>query len=102
MSAHTPGPYELQGDGAIVAQLGSKRTGVMLVTAPLTSALVPLTPEAVEANAHLLTAAPLMLSALEMVRDADDDCGRDGLTMLPPAARARIDHALATAKGGAL
>lgn len=27
MSAHTPGPYELQGDGAIVAQLGSKRTG---------------------------------------------------------------------------
>lgn len=32
--------------------------------------------------------------ALEMVRDADDDCARDGLARIPGPARARIDAAL--------
>jgi hypothetical protein len=34
------------------------------------------------------------VEALEMVRDADDDCKRDGLQTIPPFARAKIDAAL--------
>jgi hypothetical protein len=38
-----------------------------------------------------------------MVRDADEDCKRDGwhdgLTTMPPMARAKIDAALAKARG---
>ena len=33
--------------------------------------------------------------ALQMVRDADDDCRRDGLQTIPPMPRAKIDRALA-------
>ena len=32
---------------------------------------------------------------LEMVRDADDDCRKDGLPTIPPIPRAKIDAALA-------
>ena len=35
---------------------------------------------------------------LEMVRDADEDCKRDGLQTIPPIARAKIDAALAKAE----
>ncbi len=101
MSAHTPGPYELQGDGAIVAQLGSKRTGVMLVTAPLTSALVPLTPEAVEANAHLLTAAPLMLSALEETLEYFDGTSFCACRGKCGCIVGSVRNAVKAAKGGA-
>lgn len=40
--------------------------------------------------------APLtpLVEALEMVRDADEDCKRDGLNTMPPMARAKIDAAL--------
>lgn len=51
-----------------------------------------------EANAYILTAAPELYEALEMVRDADEDCKRDGLQTIPPAARMKIDRALAKAK----
>jgi len=34
-------------------------------------------------------------NALEMVRDADEDSRRDGLPVMPTAARASIDEALA-------
>lgn len=44
-------------------------------------------------------AAPALLEALEMVRDADDDCHRDDLPWLPPAARSAIDAAIAAARG---
>ena len=101
MSAHTPGPYELQGDGAIVAQLGSTRTGVFLITAPLTSALAPLTPEAVEANAHLLTAAPLMLKAL---KDTLDYWTTTGFAECEPGCDCVVEDvkaAIAAAEGGA-
>lgn len=39
-----------------------------------------------------------LLAALTMVRDADDDCHRDGLPTIPPIARAAIDSALAKAE----
>jgi hypothetical protein len=32
--------------------------------------------------------------ALVMVRDADNDCHKDGLPTIPPMARAKIDKAL--------
>jgi len=50
-----------------------------------------------KANAKLISAAPDLLAALVMVRDADDDCRMDGLATIPPAARARIDTAIAKA-----
>lgn len=39
-----------------------------------------------------------LLEALEMVRDADDDCKRDGLPTIPTIARAKIVAAIAKAK----
>lgn len=47
-----------------------------------------------EVNIPLLSAAPELLEALTMVRDADDDCRRDGLPTIPRMARAKIDAAL--------
>lgn len=49
--------------------------------------------------ANLIAAAPLMLHALEMMRDADEDCDRDSLPRIPAMARATIDAAIAEAKG---
>lgn len=98
---HTPGPFEINGEGAVIATVGGKRAGFQLITAPVTSALEPLSPEEVEANAHLMKASPLLLQALEMVRDADDDCRRDGMPTIPVQPRAVIDAAIAAAKGGA-
>jgi hypothetical protein len=42
----------------------------------------------------------MLAEALEMVRDADEDCHKDGLTTIPKAARHRIDMALAAVEGG--
>jgi hypothetical protein len=53
------------------------------------------------ANARLIAAAPDLLDALEMVRDADDDCYKDGLPTIPKPARLKIDAALAKARGQA-
>jgi hypothetical protein len=53
------------------------------------------------ADARLIVAAPDLLAALVMVRDADDDAGRDGLPRIPGAARASIDAAIAAATGTA-
>ena len=51
------------------------------------------------ATARLISAAPDLLHALEMVRDADNDCVRDGLQTIPPIARKTIDDAIAKATG---
>jgi hypothetical protein len=47
----------------------------------------------------LISAAPEMLAALEMMRDADEDCKRDGLPTIPPCPRSTIDAAIAKARG---
>jgi hypothetical protein len=52
-----------------------------------------------DANARLISAAPDLLEALEMVRDADEDCKKDGHPTIPPAARLKIDRAIAKAAG---
>ena len=69
--------------------------------------LVPPMPEGMEGVApvvwldqsRLIAAAPDMLEALVMIRDADEDCRKDGLPTLPPLARFKIDRALAKAEG---
>lgn len=48
-------------------------------------------------DAHLIAAAPELLEALIMVRDADNDCVKDGLPTIPAPARSRIDRAIAKA-----
>jgi hypothetical protein len=40
--------------------------------------------------------ADALAEALEMVRDADNDCRLDGFPTIPPSARFRIDNALET------
>lgn len=52
-----------------------------------------------EVNIPILTAATDLFDALTMVRDADDDCKRDGLPTIPHAARAKIDAAINKATG---
>ncbi len=52
-----------------------------------------------DANGYLMAAAPDLLEALYMVRDADNDCHKDGLPTIPPAARRFIDTAIAKAEG---
>lgn len=52
-----------------------------------------------EANACLVAAGPELYAALEVVRDADEDCKRDGLPTMPEFVRARIDAAIAKAEG---
>jgi hypothetical protein len=47
----------------------------------------------------LISAAPDLLYALVMVRDADEDCKLDGLKTIPPIARATVDAAIAKAEG---
>lgn len=101
MSAHTEGPFELNGDGAVIATLGTKRTGFTIITAPMTSALVPLTPEAVEANAHLLTAAPLMLSALEETLEYFDGTSFCACRGKCGCIVGSVRNAVKAAKGGA-
>lgn len=55
------------------------------------------------ANASLITAAPELLEALEMVRDADEDAKRDGLPRwCTDIARSRIDKAIEKATGKAV
>lgn len=45
-------------------------------------------------DAALIAACHELREALEMVRDADDDCRRDGLGTMPRPARDKIDRAL--------
>lgn len=101
MNAHTPGPFELNGEGPVVAQLGSKRTGHFLITAPLTNALEPPSEEQVKGNACLLATAPQMLQALESVMDFWKAGGAD---QCEPGCWCVVDFVRKTieiAKGGA-
>jgi hypothetical protein len=45
-----------------------------------------------------VNARAALVEALEMVRDADEDCKRDGLKTMPPMARAKIEAALKLAR----
>lgn len=60
-----------------------------------------MTMERQRAIASILAASIDTYRALEMVRDADDDCRRDGLPTIPPMPRSKIDAAIAKAEGRA-
>ena len=53
--------------------------------------------EAIDHARKLETDRAGLLAALEMVRDADNDCARDFLPTIPKAARSAIDAAIAKA-----
>lgn len=92
MNKHTPGPWRYKPD--------INGSNYMLVyCSSLASEGDNLRGYCGEANARLIAAAPDLLEALEMVRDADNDCRRDGLRVIPGPARAKIDAAIAKAKG---
>jgi hypothetical protein len=80
---HTPGPWEW--NGKFMVGIPHKGGETYFRTNP--------------EDAQLIAAAPDLLEALEMVRDADEDCIRDGLPRLPASARAKIDRAIAKAIG---
>ena len=107
MSKHTPGPWRLEevADRSIkhlcpVADVD----GLSLLTVVYTDGYdgnecIPFAAVYRDADAHLIFASPDMYKALVMVRDADEDCKRDGLPTIPPTARAEIDAAIAKAEG---
>lgn len=89
-SKHTPGPWQMDEGNEV-----HKHGRTIFAWPPLSGA----SEEEQLANMVLGHAAPDLLEALEMVRDADDDCAADGLPTIPTAARAKIDAAIAKAKG---
>lgn len=93
-TAHTPGPWVDNVDGVVVVDKpGRWREIIADVHAN------PLEANNRRANTRLIAAAPDLLEALVMVRDADDDCRRDGLPTIPYAARKKIDAAIQKARG---
>lgn len=98
---HTPGPWKATRRGIMAINPQTGRYGAV-VCQPNWRGLEP---DDVwldiprEANARLIEAAPDLLEALQMVRDADDDRKSDGFPAIPPIARAKIDAAIAKAEG---
>ena len=97
MSKHTPGPWKVvkDGDGFYIKQLNDG--GDIRAIAEIRK--YPPGGGTAEGNAQLIAAVTEMLHALEMVRDADEDCKRDGLQTMPHPARVTIDRAIAKAIG---
>ncbi|MDE4557459.1 hypothetical protein U8C36_06500 [Sinorhizobium medicae] len=102
MSTHTPGPWTVEPP--------SEQTPHIWVNAPKSSGVAKIETCNYDdgqgerlidedfANARLISAAPDLLDALIMVRDADEDCRQDGLPTIPAPARAKIDRAIAKAE----
>lgn len=107
----TPGPWEIVNGGDIFGPLGGdsgdgavcdERDGWQVAEVGRYSSFVD--GQLVEqgagvrkANLALLLAAKELLEALIMVRDADNDCAKDGLPTIPAPARSKIDCAIAKA-----
>ena len=71
MSAHTPGPWEInEGDGMAIAKVSH-----YAITAPCTADIGSgLSREETLANARLIAAAPDLLAALKAVSETGEDC----------------------------
>ncbi len=94
-SAHTPGPWRVDescGNESVRAKNGRLVADCCIVGGGASVAKNI-------ANARLIAAAPDLLFALEMIRDADNDCILDGLPQIPAEARRTIDAAIARATG---
>lgn len=89
----TPGPWVARPD------LSSRESWAIITNDPDDEFHLRICAKASEANARLMAAGPELFAALEMVRDADEDCKRDGLPTMPEFVRARIDAAIAKAEG---
>jgi hypothetical protein len=99
---HTPGPWKVGSstpDGSRVVAIAP--IAWCGANSSFSAASQSISAKQALANARLIAASPDLLEALEMVRDADDDCKMDGLPTIPGPARARIDAAIAKAKGQA-
>ncbi len=100
-SRHTPGPFEIAGEGPCVATVRRGRHDDILITAPLRSSMEPQTGAIADANAHLFKAAPQMLLALESTLNYWESVGfatcEPGCDCIVEDVRA----AIAAAKGGA-
>ncbi|WP_440966105.1 hypothetical protein ACL58G_07745 [Massilia sp. GER05] len=101
---HTPGPWRAGsgtgGKGSVVSdQLAVGALGGSDAVEYYGGNLIAesIAPE----NIPLIAAAPELLDVVIMMRDADDDCGLDGLPRIPCSARAAIDAAIARATGSA-
>lgn len=97
VTAWTPGPWEVGDDdhnGQAIVR--GKHTEIATCWHHcVTSIEVEM-----RANARLIAAAPDLFEALEMIRDADEDCIKDGLHRpLTDIARAKVDAALTRAGG---
>lgn len=102
MGKHTPGPWTVEPP--------SEQTPHIWITAPTSSGVAKIETCNYDdgqgerlidedfANARLISAAPDLLDALIMVRDADEDCRQGGLPTIPAPARAKIDRAIAKAE----
>jgi hypothetical protein len=106
MAQHTAGPWTLDQQGMFVWGEDNQMAicevrGWGFLTGVGAKSLPPDKAEAVQrANGQLIAAAPDLLEALEMVRDADEDCKKDmDYQSIPPAARAKIDAAILKARG---
>ena len=109
MNAFTPGPWcWINSETDLPRQEGEWRSSLRTVKEYERSSVGTRLPlfileadeiddENMEGNALLIAAAPELLEALVMVRDADEDCKRDGLPTIPAPARAKIDAAIAKA-----
>lgn len=96
----TPGPWSV-GPQHVVRAVSESDSGARVTRFVAEAVLsAPLVDGEREANARLIAAAPDLYEALCMVRDADEDCKRDGLPTIPDIARAKIDRAIAKAERG--
>lgn len=86
---HTPGPWAV----------GLREDQTIFTENLLRVATVECPRKEWKANARLIAAAPDLLEALEMVRDADNDRAADKMETIPDVARAKIDRAIAKARG---
>jgi hypothetical protein len=87
MSGHTPGPWLLA--GRTVYALNAE--GVNRFSALVQDAHAPA--YELNANAHLISAAPDLLEALEMAMEIGDQCSRGFLGKFQAKARAAIAKA---------
>jgi len=88
---HTKGPWEFSDTAHTL--VGANEARVRFYGEGITITLASPSDEE-RANYRLMVAAPELLEALTMIRDADEDCKRDGLPTIPPAARSTIDAAI--------
>lgn len=97
MSEHTPGPWFLINSVCVGGPIdpGWEDAGCGIAHCGMRAR----TQGEAEANARLITAAPDLIEALEMVRDADIDNKMNGNVGIPSVARAKIDAAIAKARG---